>query len=135
MVGKAGMPAAGKSDVRRRLTQRVMAGLDPAIPTCAGGAKEAVACCNNAFGDGRVKPGHDVSEAPSEQTDRGVSGTGGHECGDGVGDTEIAGGVDGIGGVTAPRSVRTGLNERRAIDLDVHDIRVALARLNVIFSF
>jgi len=52
-----------------------MAGLVPAIRTGTGGAKEAVARCNNALGDDRVEPGHDVSAAPCEQT--GVNGFGG----------------------------------------------------------
>src|SRR5208283_4823288 len=56
------IPAAEKTDVRRRLPQRVMAGLDPAIPTSTGIAKEAVTSCNGAGGDGRVKPGHDALE-------------------------------------------------------------------------
>src|SRR5208283_2426363 len=53
------MPVGGKSDVRRRTPQHVMAGLDPAIPTVTGIAKDAVPRCYGAGGDGRVKPGHD----------------------------------------------------------------------------
>ena len=53
------IPGGGNIDVRRQVTQRVMAGLDPAIPASTGIAKEAVTGYNGAGGDGRVKPGHD----------------------------------------------------------------------------
>ena len=35
-------------------------GINPAIPTGTGIAKEAVTSCNGAGGDGRVKPSHDA---------------------------------------------------------------------------
>src|SRR5208337_3431513 len=62
-------PPGEKTDVRRRLPQRVMAGLDPAIPAGTGIAKEAITRRDGAGGDGRVKPGHDVCAAPV-RTDR-----------------------------------------------------------------
>ena len=54
-----GLLGAEMDDVGRCLTQRVMAGLVPAIPTITGIAKEAVTSCDGAGGDGRDKPGHD----------------------------------------------------------------------------
>src|SRR5208282_3479195 len=50
------IPTVEKSDVH---SPTVMPGLDPGIPTGTGIAKEAVTSCNGAYGDGRVKPGHD----------------------------------------------------------------------------
>ncbi len=58
------IPGGGNIDVRRQVTQRVMAGLDPAIPASTGIAKEAVTGYNGAGGDGRVKPGHDGLSGP-----------------------------------------------------------------------